>query len=242
VGFVIYLGAATCAAMAVLSFWLPHTPPGAVRSSITGRTQGGYIIAVKRLLGDSNYLTLLVASFLAAGSYSLLLYYSPPFLESLGAPRPWIGPIQAIGVLCEVPFFRLQTALLRRCDYATTIVIGCLALLVRHTLFTCVANVWILSASYILAGAAYVFYFSGVSVLVNGIAGAPLRSTAQTLLVLVGSGLGPMLANWLAGGLAARFGESLVPVFALAAALAGSSALLIGARARSLNQAGTAAN
>jgi MFS family permease len=237
-GFVIYLGAATCAAMAVLSFWLPHTPPGVVRSPMSGQPRDNYTAAITRLLRDPNYLTLLISSFLASGSYSLLQYYSPPFLEGLGVPRPWIGPIQAIGVLFEVVLFQFQARFFRRFDYATTIVIGCLALLARHLMFTLLGNVWLLSASYVLAGAAYVFYFSGVSVLVNAIAGAELRSTAQTLLILIGSGVGPMFANGLGGRLAAGFGESLIPVFALAAVLAGLAALLIGARGHKLNAAG----
>jgi hypothetical protein len=69
-------------------------------------------------------------------------------------------------------------------------------------------------------------------------AGAKLRSTAQTLLVFFGSGMGTMSANWISGRLAAHSGNSLRPVFVFAAGLAGLATLLIAIRGRQLNQAG----
>jgi len=235
--FTLFFGAGLCLAMAALTFWLPHTPPGALHQEI-GAQPGSYLPAVKRLLGDPNYITLLVSFFLMAGSYALLFFYSPPYLEDAGVPRPWIGPVQAIGVIWEIILFRGQPALLRRWNFATIMLVGCIALVLRHLVFALLDNPWVLSASYLLAGTAFVFYHTGTSVLVNAIAGPKVRATAQTLLVFFGSGMGTMAANWMAGRLTLSSGGRLGPLFLFAAGLAGLAALLVAIRGRQLNQAG----
>lgn len=236
--FTLYLGIGLCGVMAVYSFWLPHTAPKARRTG-TGAAAGPvYLPAVKRLVRDWNYLTVLLAMFLVSGSFTLLMYFSPPFLEDLGVSRPWIGPIQAIGVLAEVALFQIQPALIRRWNYTTVILTGCAALVLRHLLFVGVSNPWVLSASYLLAGVVIVFFNMGISVLVNAMAVAEVRATAQTLLAFFGLGLGPMFANWIAGRLAAHYANNLRPVFLFAAVLAALAAVLIAVRGRQLNRAG----
>ena len=234
--FAVLLSAGLCLAMAVLSLWLPHTPPGARQKLLGSPSHGAYLPAMKRLLGDANYLAVLVSMFLMAGSYSLLIYYSPPFLEDAGVPRLWIGPIQSIGIICEIIIFQWQPALLRRWNYTAIILTGCVALLLRHVLYSVAESAWILSLSYVLAGMVIVFYHMAVSVLVNAMAGPQVRATAQTLLILLGSGLGPMFANWMAGRLASQQGNNLRPVFLFAAGLAAVAAALIGVRGRQLDR------
>ena len=237
--FALYLSLGLCLAMALLSLWLPHTPPGARRQPTANPTHGPYLAAVKRLVRDPNYLVVLLSMFLVSGGYSLLTYYSPPFLEDAGVPRLWIGPIQSIGVISEIMLFQWQPGLIRRWNYSAVILIGCMALLVRHLLYAMMESAWILSLSYVLAGMVIVFYHMGVSILVNAMAATEVRSTAQTLLVFFGSGLGPMCANWMAGRLTGHFGNSLRPVFFFAVALAALAALLIAVRGRQLNRPGS---
>ncbi len=240
--FTLHLGMGLCLVMAILAFWLPPTPPLARcrRAADSGTIPMGgiYVPAVKRLLSDVNYLVVLAAMLLVAGSFAVLTYYSPPFLEDLGVPRPWIGPIQALGVICEIILFQVQPALIRRWNYATVILIGCGALLLRQLMFAQLNDPWLLSASYVLAGMVIVFFHMGISVLVNALAAAEVRATAQTLLAFCGLGLGPMLANWTAGRLALKFDNNLRPVFLFAAGMAALAALLIGLRGKQLNQAG----
>jgi MFS family permease len=236
-GVILYLGMALCVGMAALSFWLPHTPPRARKETDGASGRHLYFPAVKRLLTDANYLVVLAAMFLVSGSFALTMYYTPPFLEALGVARPWIGPVQAIGVGAEILLFQWQPALLRRWHYAGTIALGCVALLLRHLLFNCVDLAWVLCASYVLAGAVVVFFHMGVSVLVNALAPVEVRATAQTLLGFCSLGLGPMFANWAAGSLSARAGDDLHPVFLLGAGMAALATVLIVVRARRLNAA-----
>jgi len=235
--FVVWMAAGLSVAMGMVTFLLPHTPPGGRvdREREAGRL--AYWPAVKRLLTDGNYVTILVSFFLMMASFSILVLFSPPFLEEHGVGRAWIGPVQCLGVVLEIILFRWQPRFVRSWTYPASILIGCLALLARHLLFAFSHNPWLLCGSYLLAGMVIVFYHIGISILVNAIATAQVRATAQTLLVFFGSGMGPMAANWLAGRLAAAAGEDLRPVFLFAAALAGLASLLIFLRRNSLRRA-----
>ena len=230
--FVIWAGASFSVAMAVLGFFLPHTPPGAIG---TDPRRMAYGPAVKLLLHDRNFLVLLAGMFLASGSFSVLTYYSPPFLEDLGVPRPWIGPVQAIGVVFEICLFQLQPAMLRRWNYAALLLMGCGALIVRHSLYAVVHEPWTLSISYVLAGVVIVCFHMGASLLVNRMARVETRATAQTLLSLSGQGLGPTCANYAAGFIAHRSGDRLEPVFWFAALWGAVAAGLVLSRGRKLN-------
>ncbi len=246
--FVLDLGMACSVVMMVVSFWLPHTPPGAPirhgrfarpadRGDASAFHRSSYGRAIRALMTDRNYLLLLVSMFLMAGSFSLLTYYSPPLLEEVGVPRPWIGPVQAVGVVFEIILFQWQPALLRRWNYAAVILAGCLALTIRHALCGTISNAWVVSGSYLFAGVVIVFYNQGVSILVNSMAAVQVRATAQTLLLLCGQGMGPLFANAVTGRLAPWTQTSLRPVFLFAATLAGLAACLIAFRVRRLNQA-----
>lgn len=236
-GFTLALGAGFSLAMGIFALRLPHTPPGARRAAgMPG--PGLYGPALKRLVGNPDYLVLLLSMFLMSGSFVLVLYYSPPFLEKLGVSRPWIGPVQAIGVLFEVVLFRWHPRLLRRFPHTFVILAGCASLALRHGLFAFSNNVWLLSASYLLAAMVVVFHHTGVSILANAIAGPEVRSTAQTLISFFGLGLGPMFANAVAGWIAARSGDDLRPVFLFGALAALMAGLLLLSRRRRLEAAG----
>lgn len=235
--FTLWFGAFFCVLMGAFALRLPHTAPGARRQS--GATTGPslYGPALKRLLRDPNYLVLLASMFLMSGSFSMVIYYSPPFLEKLGVPRPWIGPVQAVGVLFEVVLFWWQPYLVRRFRNTTIILWGCLALAVRHWLFAGSTEIWLLTLSYLLTALVVVFHHTGVSILANALAGPEVRSTAQTLLSFFGMGVGPMFANGMASWLAARANDDVRPVFLFGGILASVAALLVFARRRRLEDA-----
>ena len=234
--FVIWAGAGFCVAMAILGMFLPHTPPGAIG---TDPRRMAYRPAVKLLLHDRNFVVLLAAMFLVSGSFSILSYYSPPFLEDLGVPRHWIGPVQAIGVVFEICLFQWQPAMLRRWNYAVMLLLGCGALILRHVLYAVLREPWTLSISYVLAGVVIVCFNMGVSLLVNSMARIETRATAQTLLSLSGQGLGPTCANYASGLIARRSGDRLEPVFWLAALWGAVAAGLVLSRGRKLDALGT---
>jgi MFS family permease len=216
------------------AWFVPHTAPGAHRPRADGTRSLEYWRATRLLMRNPNYLALLVSFFLVAASFSIYAYYSSPHLEDLGMHRAWIGPVQSVGVILEIVLFRWRTRLIGSAGYATPILGGCAALVLRHLLFAWCGHLAILTASYLLVGVVVVFYHIGVSILVDRIAPPEVRSTAQTLLVLCGSGLGPMFANWSAGRLTAALGPGLQPVFLFAGLLAFLAGVVIWVRRQQL--------
>jgi MFS family permease len=196
--------------------------------------------ALKRLLTDFDYLALLVSMFLMSGAFTMVVFYSPPFLEKLGVARPWIGPIQAAGVIFEIMLFRWQPFLLRRFRITSLILVGIGALVVRHLCYAANDNLWLLSASYALVAVVVVFHHIGVSILANALAAAEVRATAQSLLAFCGMGLGPMFANALASGLTGHFNDDLRPVFLAGAVMAGLAGGVIAWRRHGLESRGCA--
>ena len=235
VEFAMWLGMGLSLAMAVMSFWLPHSEPGAGGKPSEGTTRVGYWTAMKRLLGNPSYVTVLAAFFLMAGSFSIFVLYSPLHLVRLGMDRAWIGPVQCVGVLLEVILFRWRTLFVHRWSYATTICMGCLCLILRQVLFATVDNLWVLTSTYLLAGMVIVFFHIGASVLANALAGPEVRSTAQTLLVLCGPGLGPLFANVVVNAMTRGDRDDLTGVFLFAAGLAAVAGCLIVWRGRRLD-------
>lgn len=235
--FTVYLGIGIAGAMVVASFWLPHLKPGAIHVTPTHAPGIGYIESVKRLLCNRSFLVVLSVYFLVASSFAIQAIYSAPMLEDAGLERKWIGPSQCIGVILEIILFNWQIKLLARLPLSATILVGIAAMVGRHLIFWLSDNVFLLVASHLLTGVVIVYHHIGVSVLINTIAPREVKSTAQTLLILCGSGLGPMLANFGVGWITAATGQNLRMVFAFATALALTGGVILVINARKLNAA-----
>ena len=235
--FTVYLGIALAVAMVAVSFRLPHLPPGALHVGPLHAPGISYLESVKRLFRNGGYVTALAVYFLVASSFGIQGIYAAPLLEDAGLPRHWIGPSQCIGVFVEIILFRWQSTLLSRMSISGTVLVGIGAMIVRHLIFTFSDNLWLLVGSHALTGIVIVYHHIGISVLINAIAPREVRSTAQTLMILFGSGVGPMLANLAIGSITSATGQNLRMVFAFATGLAVLGGLLLIARAKRLNAA-----
>ena len=229
--FLVWLAMGLGLSMAVAAAWLPHTPPGAFARP--GATAGpGYWVGLRRLLRDPAYLVLIGAYLLVAASFVIQAFYSPVRLEDLGMSRPWIGLVQSLGVVWEVALFLGRTSIVNRLGVTGSMFVGCGALLLRQLLFAWVDNLWVLALSYILVGTTVVLFHIGVNLLVAVMAGREVKSTAQTILTLCSSGLGPMLANGAVGRLTAGGVTDLSRLFLFGAGLAAAATLLLLTRGR----------
>ena len=231
--FIFWLAMACCIGMAFTTFALPPVDRdgGPSLPGLPGAAPAiGYGAALKRLVRDTNYVMILGSFFLIAASFSILVYYSTPYMEECGIDRAWVGPIQCIGVLLEIAIFPYLRRFIREWGFAATMTVGALALFVRQLCYAFSTNPWILSLSYLLAGMLIVFYHIVASILINQLAAREVRATAQGLFVLCGSGLGPMFANWVTGLFMRDGATDLQPVFLFAAGLALLATLLIASR------------
>ena len=231
-GFTLWLAAALEVLLAVSALGLPRTPPGSRNLDPAGGVLP-YGAALRTILRRVDFLGLLAISFLMQSAFTLLFYYSPPHLEAAGIPRSWVGPIQCVGVVAEVPLFFFLPRVIALLGYRRTIGIGCVALFARHFIYAVTLEPWLLVSSWILAGVCVVFYLTGISLAVNSMAERSIRATAQTMIVIAGPGLGQMFGHRVAGWLASRSGGDLRPVFVFATLCAGLAlAIVLAARFR----------
>lgn len=235
--FTLYFGTGLALAMAVVAFWLPHLPPGAVHVGPEHPAGFSYFASVRKLLANGGYVTALTVYFLVASSYNIQANYFSPLLEDVGLARKWIGPSQCVGVVVEVILFRWQTRLLSRLSISNTILIGVGAMIIRQLVLTFADAPWILIASHALTGVVIVYHHIGISVLINAIAPTQVRSTSQTMMILFGSGVGPLLANVAIGWISEATGQNLRMVFLFATCLATLGGLLLALRSKHLNSA-----
>lgn len=221
-----WLSATAFVAMAIYARWLPHTPPGAAPHAGVG-SQLSYGAATRRLLHNRNYLVLLVSYFFVAASFSILFFYSPPRMVDAGLPALWVGPVQIYSIVAEVILLQWQAHIGRRIGYHRMVIVGCLMLVARQAIYVWSDNLWLLTSSYALVGVTVVFYHIGVSVLAEDIAGPEVKATAQTLLVLCSSGLGPIAGNLAVSRLARGPSADLHRVFVWGMASAAVAAVLL---------------
>jgi MFS family permease len=225
VTFCVYLAAALGFLVVGVSFFFPSAPP--VRTPLVGAGPVlPYPAALARLFRRRGFATFLTVVFLTHASFAVLIYYSPSFLEAAGFERKWIGPLQCLGVAVELPFLVVLPRVIGRVGYRITIALGCGTLFVRHALYAAAAGPVLLASSYVLAGACVAFYLTAVSLAINRMADRSLRASAQTIVFLVGSGLGQMFGHRAVGWLASRSGGGLHLSF-LFAAIAAAAALAL---------------
>lgn len=229
----LYLAAALEGLFVFLALVLPHTPPRAQ----VGKGHGAGLVAahgvgtfrrsLSRLLFRPGYLVLLLIVFLMFWSLSIVFSYSPDHLERSGVARAWIGPIQCLAPLVEVPLFLGLPAVLRRLGFHGTIAVGALAIVARQLVFATSDEPLLLTGTYALVGVGVVYYLITVSLLVDDMAEPGVRATAQTLVLFAGQGLGTMIGQLCSGWLADRYAPELGPVFAVGGAVAAVAILLL---------------
>lgn len=186
-----------------------------------------YAQALRLVLRRRGFLALVVVILLAHASFAILSFYSGLLLEHVGFERRWIGPLQCLGVVCELPFLSILPVVIRRLGYRKTIALGCGTLLVRQIIYAVPSPPWLLASSYVLAGACVAFYLTGASLALNSMADRSVRATVQTLVTLAGSGLGQMLGHRIAGALAGSDPTRLPRAFEAAAWAAGAAVLIL---------------
>ncbi len=229
-GFCLYVAAGIAFANVFLCLLLPHTPTA--RSRRAALPPAGLLDPEKKdeyfhqlgVLGrDRRFICLMLSLFFGAASFSIVALFSTPYLEELGVDRAYAGPIQCIGVITEVILMPLLPVFFLRFGYVNGMFFGLVSLLIRQLLSYFWPDALVLSLSYVFVGLMVIYYFTVVSMALERLADKVVRSTAQTFMVMLGSGLGPMSANLIAGYLAGKSDGAdyaLQPVFGFGGLLA----------------------
>jgi nucleoside transporter len=184
-----YVAAVAGVALAVFSFFLPHTPPPAQGKEVSARE----IIGVDALamLKRPSYLIFMVSAFLIC--IPLAAYYSSAnaFVQTAGVSR--IAATMSLGQMAEVVFMLAMPLFFRSLGVKWMLAIGMLAWVVRYGLFAAAAPNAVLSMiilGILLHGICYDFFFVTGFIYTDKKANKEIRGQAQGLLVLVTYGLG----------------------------------------------------
>ncbi len=181
------------AAMALLSWFLPNTPPPAAGKQVgLGETLG---LGALELLREPAFAVFLLSSFLVC--IPLAGYYS---FGSQFAGTVWQEPgfYMTFGQWAEVLFMVVMPAFFARLGVKWMLAVGMLAWVVRYGLFSLAAGStpptgWMVLGGILLHGICYDFFFVTGQIYVDQKARPQIRGQAQSLLVLVTQGLGMLI-------------------------------------------------
>lgn len=185
------LGAIIAVLTAGLSFWLPGTPP--VRHSNRRFAGLGAISLIKH----PDVGVLILVSFLISLTLPFVHPHGGLYLRTLGVADANVGFILSFGQMLEVFGFLAMSTLVRRFRFKTLVLIGLTAWVLRFSIWTVGHPFWLVGFSMALHGICYAYVFGlGMSYL-DQRASTDVRSSVQSLHLVVTSGLGMWPANLL---------------------------------------------
>lgn len=192
------MAAVASAALGVMSFTLPKTPPPKAGKEVSIREVLG--LDALGMLKDKSYLVFFIAS--VAICVPLAFYYSfaNQFLNELNVPAA--AGKMTFGQMSEVVFMFLMPYLFVRLGVKRMLLIGMAAWVLRYVLFAqgdAGSGFWMLLLGIILHGICYDFFFVTGQIYTDNKAGERYKSAAQGLITLATYGLGMLIGFYVAG-------------------------------------------
>ena len=189
-----------------------------------GRASTHLIQAIRAVLSNKAYLTLLVSSFLAITGLRAALTFLPFLIESLGGSVATVGTAHSLAALSEVPFF-VFSAYLHRYVRGRRLISAILAVMaLRIFLYTLLGSYHAVLLLQLSHGATFGLFLATSVDYVHEIAPERHRGFFQTLGPSIYFGLGSITGSWL-GGLVIE-ALSVVWLYRIAALITLTGALL----------------
>jgi nucleoside transporter len=197
----------SAAALGVLAFFLPDTPPTA-----TGPTSFAQIIGKDAfvLFKDRSFAIFFISSILIC--IPLSFYYTwanPSLTDNFKVAFPGMSPSgfnienkMSLGQASEVFFMLLLPFAFRKFGVKSILIIGLIAWIIRFLFFgygDADASVWMLYTAILLHGVCYDFFFVTGQIYTDLKAGEKIKSQAQGLISLATYGLGMFIGSIIAG-------------------------------------------
>lgn len=191
-----YATIGSAAALGVISFFLPHTPPTA-----TGNVTASEILGLDALvlLKKPAYLVFMISSVLICIPLAFYYQVTSRIVEMLDLP---VGQTMSYGQASEVFFMLVMPLFFRQLGVKWMLAVGMLAWVARYGLFAMGAPTgaaWMIILGIVLHGICYDFFFVTGQIYTDQAAPPQIRAQAQGLLVLFTLGLGMFIGAQVAG-------------------------------------------
>jgi len=196
--FTFKMAAIASAALGLLSFFLPDTPPKAKGTTATfGQILGSDAFV---LLKDRSFAVFVIASILIC--IPLSFYYSFTNLYLTEAGMKNVTSNMTFGQFSEGFFILLIPFFFRRLGVKWMIALGMIAWGVRFLFFgygDAGANLWMFFAGIILHGVCFDFFFVTGQIYTDSKAGLKIQSQAQGMITMATYGIGMWIGTLLSG-------------------------------------------
>ncbi|MGN6724345.1 MAG: MFS transporter [Tepidisphaeraceae bacterium] len=193
-------GALSIAYAGFALFLLPATPP-----KKDGENPFAFLKAFALLRNRTFLLVTLVALPIAMIHQVYFIRAAPFLVDAVGVPKRYLGLVMGIGQASEAAFLLLLGMFIKRLGYKWVLTLGCLAYAVRFGIFALGTPPALVIASQALHGLCYGCFFAGSFLLVDKIATADIRHSAQTVFGIIILGVGPILASVYNGAALGQF-------------------------------------
>lgn len=198
------MAAAASAALGLLSFVLPNTPPSARGTTTTAAKALGVDALV--LFKSRPYLIFFIAAILVCIPLSFYYGFAYLFLDESGMAnaegKMTLGQVSEAVFILAIPF------LFNRIGVKYMLALGMLAWILRYICFAygdMDTSSWMLYAGIILHGICYDFFFVTGYMYTERKAGERIKSAAQGLFTFATYGLGMVIGTWFSGKVADNF-------------------------------------
>ena len=197
------MAAGASAALGLISFILPNTPPKANTGASASKALGTEAFV---LFKDKSYLVFFIAAILVCIPLSFYYGFANPFLNELGmenaATKMTLGQVSEGLFILAIPF------LFYRIGVKNMLLLGMSAWILRYVFFAygdAGAATWMLYAGIILHGVCYDFFFVTGYMYTEKKAGEKIKSAAQGLFTFATYGLGMFIGTWVSGVIVDRY-------------------------------------
>lgn len=193
-----YMAATASAALGLLSFILPSTPPKGKDANASASAALGTDAFV--LFRDRPYLIFFIAAILVCIPLSFYYGFANVFLNELGmenaASKMILGQVSEAVFILAIPF------LFNSIGVKKMLLLGMVAWILRYVCFSfgnINANQWMLYAGIVLHGICYDFFFVTGYMYTEKKAGEKIKNAAQGLFTFATYGLGMFIGTWFSG-------------------------------------------
>ncbi len=193
-----YMAAFVSAALGLVSFILPNTPPKGQKADSSASKALGTDAFV--LFKDKPYLIFFIAAILVCIPLSFYYGFANFFLNDLGmesaASKMILGQVSEAIFILAIPF------LFNSIGVKKMLLLGMTAWILRYVCFAfgnLDANLWMLYTGILLHGICYDFFFVTGYMYTEKKAGEKIKNAAQGLFTFATYGLGMFIGTWFSG-------------------------------------------